>query len=307
MRWLAEAAAQNMVSYLPGGERVYYALQRLTKSLPVSDETFRQKLGRALDHVRAFAEHGPARGLSESALYEFGAGWDLIVPLALHALRADSQTLVDIRPNIRLELVNDTLRKLERHRDWFEQQAGREVRMDARPLASFDELERRFGIAYLAPADARDTRLPSASFDLISSTDTLEHIPPADIELILRECRRLLRPDGIMSCRIDLEDHYRHADPSISRYNFLKFSDRAWSVLNPPLHYLNRLRYPEYLQLFRDTGFEVVSERLSRPTESDLEALRSLTPAARFRGYSLEELAVRALAIVARPRPTRSA
>ncbi len=304
MRWLVEAAAQNVLSYVPGGERAHYALQRhVTKTLPLSDQAFRQKAGRALQHFRAFREHGPRRELSACALYEFGAGWDLIVPLTFFSLGCRRQTLVDIRPMVRVELVNDTLRKLVAHRGWLEEQAGVRLRpVETAPIQSLTDLPERFGITYLAPADARDTELPPRSFDLISSTDTLEHIPPPDLRLILRECRRLLKPDGIMSCRVGLEDHYWHSDRSVSRYNFLKFSDRAWRVLNAPLHHLNRLRYPDYLELFREAGFEIVWERPSRGTPAELEVLRRLKLARRFRdGYSLDELSVHALALVARP------
>ena len=304
MRWLAEAAAQTLLSYVPGGERIQYAAQRrLTRSLPVSDDVFRQKAARAIEHARAFARHGPRRELGDAALYEFGAGWDLVVQLTLHALGAERQTLVDIRPHVRLELVADTLRRLDSHRPWLEREAGSAVRrVDSRPVGSVGELRERFGIDYLAPWDARNTGLPDESFDLITSTDTLEHIAPDDVARTLRECARLLRPDGIMSCRIDLEHHSRHADARLSRYTFLRFSDRAWRVLNPPLHYQNRLRYPDYVALFRDAGLEIVDERLSRPTAADVQALQRLDLADRFRSYSLDDLAVRGLAVVARPR-----
>ena len=303
MRWLAEAAAQTLLSYVPGGERVQYAVQRrVTRSLPLSDDVFRQKATRALEHARAFAKHGPPRALAEAELYEFGAGWDLVVQLTLHSLGAERQTIVDVRPHVRLELVSDTLRKLDAHRSWLEQEAGTPVRrLDPRPVRGVGELRERFGIDYLAPWDARDTRLPGETFDLVTSTDTLEHIPADDIAQILRECRRLLKRDGIMSCRIDLEDHYRHADARLSRYNFLRFSDRTWRALNPPLHYQNRLRYPDYVALFRNAGLEMVDERVSRPTAADMEAIRPLELADRFRRYSLDDLAVRGLALVARP------
>lgn len=304
MRWLLEAAAQNVLSYVPRGADVQYVIQRrVLRTLPGGDEGFRQKATRALQHFRAFREHGPERDFAAARLYEFGAGWDLAVPLTLHALGAGSQTLVDLRRLLHTELVEDSLRKIEAHRDWLEREAEAEVKpVDRRPVRHVGDLRERFAIEYLAPADARATGLPAASFDVVSSTDTLEHIPTADIARILAECRRLLRPDGIMSCRIDLEDHYAPSDRSISRYNFLRYSDRTWRLLSPPLHYLNRLRYPDYVRLFREAGFEVAAERASRPTAQDLETLRRLELAPRFRdGYTLEELGVRGLVVVARP------
>jgi SAM-dependent methyltransferase len=302
MRWMAKAIVQKALSYAPHGEQLNYVLQRrVLRSLPGTDAHLRAKFARAVQHLAAYGEHGPPR---EPSCYEFGAGWDLIVPLAYYALGIDRQTLVDIRPIVRLELVNDTVRRFERLRDELEQEAERPLRpLGSADVADVGELRPRFGITYLAPRDARATGLPGASFDLITSTDTAEHIPKDDLRAILVECRRLLRADGVLSFRADLEDHYARFDRGISRYNFLRYSERTWSVFNSPLHYQSRLRYPEYVELVRGAGFEIAAERVARATDADLETLRALELSPQFRnGWSLDDLAVRGVTIVARPR-----
>ena len=297
MRWEVKALTQQALSHVPRGERLNYALQRsVLHSLPASDEAFRRKANRAFQHFDAFLELGPSRPASEAVFYEFGAGWDLAVQLVYWALGVEHQTVVDIRPIMRIELVNDTIAKLERLRgDW-----DRDMRSPGTAdLRSAEDLRERFGITYLAPRDARATGLPSGSLDFVSSTDTAEHIPAADLRAILVECRRLLKPDGLLSYRADLEDHYARAEGGLSRYNFLRYSDRKWAVFNPPLHYQNRLRYPDYVRITHEAGFEIVREHASRPSEQDLAALRALEVAERFRSYSMEELGVRGLTIVA--------
>jgi SAM-dependent methyltransferase len=209
--------------------------------------------------------------------------------------------LVDIRPSARAELVNDTLAAFGRLWGELEQEAGRELRPLGGPVRSVAELAPRLGIEYLAPRDARLTGLPDGSVDFVSSTDTCEHIPEDDLARIFAECHRLLRPGGAFSCRIDLADHYASFDRSLSRYNFLRFSDRAWSLVNSPLHFQNRLRAPDYLRLVREAGFELVVERPSGPSAEGLEELRGLSLARRFRnGYSPAELGVTVLSFVAR-------
>ena len=297
MRWALKALTQQALSRVPQGERLNYVLQRrILGSLPASEEAFRRKANRAFQHFDAFAEFGPRTPIDEAVFYEFGAGWDLAVQLVYWSLGVESQTVVDIRPILRIELVNDTLTKLERLR----KESGRELRA-AGPanLRGLDDLRDRFGIVYLAPRDARDTGLPAESLDFVSSTDTAEHIPEQDLLRILVECRRLLKPDGLLSYRADLEDHYARADGGVSRYNFLRYSDRTWSLFNPPLHYQSRLRYPDYIRITRDAGFEILREQVSRPSEQDLVRLRELDVADRFRSYSTEELGVRGLTIVA--------
>jgi SAM-dependent methyltransferase len=169
-----------------------------------------------------------------------------------------------------------------------------------------DELEDRFGTRYLAPCDARATGLERGSIDFVSSTNTLEHVPAADVALILAECRRLLRPDGALSSRIDLRDHYSYFDGSLSPYNFLRYRDRTWRLFNSALLHQNRLRRPDYLEAFATAGLTVVAEEAATPTEADLAALAEVRPAAEFRGYALEDLGVKGLFLVAQPAADRS-
>jgi SAM-dependent methyltransferase len=245
---------------------------------------FRRKFARAEQHVAAYEEHGPGTPLGEAVFDEFGVGWDLAIPLSFAALGVGRQVLVDIRPSARVELVNDSLSRLERD-----------------PIQSLAELEERFGIEYLAPCDAGATGLPAESVDFVSSTDVCEHVPEDDLAAIFRECFRLLRPGGAFSCRIDLQDHYSYFDRSLSRYNFLRFSEGAWRLVNSPLHFQNRLRAPDYLRLVRDAGFELAVERPSGPDERGLAELGSLPLAERFRnGYTPQELGVTVLSFVAR-------
>jgi SAM-dependent methyltransferase len=282
---MAKAALQRGMGFVPQGERLNYLFQRhVARSLPADESVFRRKFARAEQHLRAYQEHGPGKPPADAVFWEFGVGWDLAIPLSFAALGVGRQVLVDIRPSARVELVNDSL-----------------AHLDLDPVHSLAELEERFGIEYLAPRDTRATGLPAESVDFVSSTDVCEHVPEDDLAAIFRECRRLLRPGGAFSCRIDLQDHYAYFDRSLSKYNFLRYSDGGWRLVNSPLHFQNRLRSPDYLRLVREAGFAIVVERPSGPTEEGLEELRRLPLAPRFRnGYTPEELGVTVLSFVAR-------
>ena len=284
MRWVAKAALQRGLGLLPQGERLNYLFQRhVARSLPAGESVFRRKFARAEQHLSAYEKHGPGTPSGDATFYEFGVGWDLAIPLSYAKLGVGRQALVDIRPSARVELVNDSLASLE-----------------LGSVRSLTELEERFGISYLAPRDARATGLSAESVDFVSSTDVCEHVPEDDLAEIFRECHRLLRPAGAFSCRIDLQDHYSYFDRGLSRYNFLRFSDGAWRLVNSPLHFQNRLRAVDYLRLVRDAGFELVSETPSGPDENSLAELQALPLAARFQnGYTPEELGVTVLSFVA--------
>ena len=301
MRWQYKAAVQKILSLVPGGERLNYLLQRrVTRKLPAGDGQFFLHFDQATQHVRALSEHGE-RQVDVIRAYEFGAGWDLIGPLSLWALGVPQQVLVDIDAHLRLELVNHSIAQLARHHDALEERAGRSLRRaESSPVGSLADLRDRFGIDYQAPCDARDTGLTAGSFDLISSTFTLEHIPRDDIAAILRECGRLLAEGGILSCSIDMNDHYAFDDPRISVYNFLRYSDRRWRFVNSSLHYQNRLRARDYRDLFAEAGLSTIDEALYTPDAEQRAQLRKLSLAPRFAGaYSVEELEPSSMVVIA--------
>jgi|SRR5579863_1891655 len=303
MNWIVKASLQKSLSYLPLGDRVNYVLQRkLTKGLPVGDEKFYEKVLLAGGQFSSFLEHCQSGDISTAAFYEFGAGWDLIGPLTYYALGAEHQTLADIRPNMRFELINDTLQRFSLHKSNLEQMAEKSFRaIDASPVNSIAELQSRFGIRYLAPLDARNTKLPAQSYEFISSTSTLEHIPESDVLRILIECYRLLKPGGIISSIIDMQDHYSYFDANISCYNFLKFSDALWKVVNSPLQFQNRLRCSDYLKLFEQAGLGIIVQDIINPTFAELKVLQQLSLSPRFQEqYSLEDLGVKVAKIVTR-------
>ena len=242
----------------------------------------------------------------DAELYEFGAGWNLTSPILFYGLGINSQTLVDIEAHMRFELVNHTLDQYSRLRGELEALGETSLRpAESGTVDSMAQLEERFGILYLAPSDARATGLPAESFDFCSSTYTLEHIPRADIAAIMLETRRLLRPGGIVSSYVDMQDHYSWFDPSISVYNFLKFSDRTWGFLNSPLHFQNRLRARDYRELCEGAGLEILSEDVNPPDPERLSQLHALEIAPRIRAaYTDDELAPTLIRQVARRPPS---
>ncbi len=301
MRWIIKAVAQRAIGALPRSEDVNYLFQRhVTKSLPRNDDDFLNHARHTIDHYKTFLGHEARAKSGDAHFYEFGAGWDLITPLLYRALGVGHQTLVDIRPNLRYEVIEHTLHQLESHRASLEREAGQALDLSFGPVpSSLADLE-RLGIRYLAPCDARSTGLAAASFDFASSTFTLEHIPPADIALILGETRRLLRPGAVTSSSIDMQDHYSFMDLSISVYNYLKFSDSTWRIINSPIHYQNRLRCSDHEALFLAAGFDICERRLQGPSAEDEQTLAGIQLARRFTGYETDDLGVRAATFVAR-------
>src|SRR3954453_22600910 len=102
------------MSALPRGEELNYVLQRrVTKRLPVPDSRLLTRVEAAFEHARRYGEATGA-DIAVARAYEFGAGWELIVPLSLWTLGVERHVLIHIAPHARLELVNHVLERFAR-------------------------------------------------------------------------------------------------------------------------------------------------------------------------------------------------
>ncbi|MCP9814985.1 class I SAM-dependent methyltransferase [Synechococcus lacustris] len=183
-------------------------------------------------------------------IFEFGAGKNLAQNIYLSNI-VDRQLVVDLNPMIDLQLVDHSRLLL-----------SSKVHLRSNILIkSLGDLT-SYGIEYRAPYDASTIDLPKNTLDACISTNTLEHIPKKTICSIFFELYRTLKDTGVVSVIIDYTDHYAHTDSSISRLNFLNFSESEWIRYNHNCHYQNRLRHNDFKLIFLNCGFQIISEDL---------------------------------------------
>lgn len=271
--WRLKAAAFNVFDRLPFGRNVYFQVQKhVTHTVPRLLSPTADTARWFLEHARVINEHCEAAGgLGGAALFEFGAGWDLYGNCVSWCLGAERQTVYDLTRWARAEQINIVLEHLK-----TDPPPGA-VRVPTVLLPTVGPFEptllQAYGIDYVSPADAGATGRPDQSFDVAVTTSVLEHIPPAQILRLLRECHRVLPRGAVMSHVIDYSDHFAHSDPAITPYNYLSFDEARWQRYNPDIHYQNRLRHIDYRPLFEQAGFTIVSDYHSQPDDaSDLLA-----------------------------------
>ncbi len=157
MKYIIKASLFKVLSSLPNADSLHYFLQKkVTKSLPCSDEYFLKKVAVAKKHFEVFLNQCPVSKISDAQLFEFGAGWDLIVPLSYYSMGIQHQTVIDIRQNMKLELVNDTISKFVMHKSKLEKDLKMELKVNFRNVHECADLK-NFGINFLAPVDAKNT------------------------------------------------------------------------------------------------------------------------------------------------------
>lgn len=257
MNFRIKALMQTVFGLFPNSEEVnYFAQRHITKSLPSPRKTYNRKYMRAQEHERIFSAHHPSK---DAVVYEIGCGWDLTLALSLSTLGYKDIRALDVSNHVRPELVNATLKNLR------EDGVLPADFADIGSARMKEELFERFGITLMAPCDSANTGMADQSVDLIYSQEVFEHIAPELLPGIMQECRRVLKDDGVISFYINYADHYFGTDKNVTRYNFLRYSEKAWKKYNPDLHYVNRLRHVDFVRLFTEAGFEIIHEETFRP------------------------------------------
>jgi SAM-dependent methyltransferase len=288
--WQFKVGVQFVLAHVPGGETVNNALQRWNGSF--CDAAIR---GRVLGLSRCLSEHFDATG---KTIVEIGTGWDAINALMLHVFGARRVYSYDHVRHLRFDLAMNVLRQIGASTAAIAEISGIEPSvLEDRigPLAraaNSQELLDAAAIEYMAPGDAARTGLPDHSVDIVYSYAVLEHVSEDVIASITKEARRVLVPGGIAFHNIGEHDHYVSVDPSISKVNFLRYPEWAWSLfVKNKISYHNRLREPDFLRIFGANGARV-RDKESYIDPKDLETVKRMRLDSRFAGLTPEELAV---------------
>ncbi len=187
---------------------------------------------------------------------ELGPGDGILSALLAPALGAAGLTLLDSGDyadkdiNKYHQQVNDFLAKFHHY-----------VLPDYTNCTSIDKLLKSAGGAYHSKGLNSLKILPDDSFDLIYSQAVLEHVRRDEFSETIRQCRRLLKPNGVMSHVVDFKDHLGGG------LNNLRISSGLWEqnwFAFKSNFYTNRLRFSEVVKICEDSGFTLKTAKVSR-------------------------------------------
>lgn len=307
-RWWVKAAVQRGIGWLPGRSFWNDLLQeRVTRSVECTDSRFESQLQKSKTHLGYFRKYTSSSQPVPRTVLELGTGWHAVFPIAMFLAGADEVWTWDISRLLKKNRLQQALdhfvcraqdgRLNELFPEAMAERVSRLVAAAASDWSDPYELLRQFGIRAMV-GDASHTGLPAETMDLISSTVVLEFIPQDAMPGMLREFRRTASAACVTSHEVDLIDQFSYFDPSITPFNFLRYSDRTWRLINNPIIPLNRLRVADYRKCFQEAGFSLVDEVITR---GDPEALATIPLAPRFARYDTEDLLALKSWFVARP------
>lgn len=296
-KWVLKAVVQKSISYLPGGQKINYLFQKyVTKGVELSDVYFFDRLTHAREHIESYERFCPDAPLNSTL--EIGTGWYPVVPISLFLYGANDINTLDISPLLTKEYFKTTLDRFVKiindgalaHYIKAKPKRLTELKRvyDSYASLSLTEILAAFKIKY-AIKDARQTDFSNGSFDLVSSNNTFEHIYPSILEGILKEFKRVVKKGGLMSHSIDMSDHFAHFDKAISVFNFLKYSNKQWQLIDNSIQPQSRLRINEYRDMYKKLGIPITMETVVR---GDVEVLKKLELDEKYAGEPIEEVSV---------------
>ncbi len=299
LKWVAKAIVQKMISFLPNSEKVNFLFQKhVTKAVLLTNQHFDWKITHARDHVNYFLKFAPNRKIGDAQVLELGTGWYPIVPIALFLNGFKNTVSIDIQSWMTVESQLTTVAKFKEWRDAGKLEAFLPNLQEDRwnVLMSLLQNPPKTTAEFNAQIhlksdiiDGRNTGFEAHSFDFICSNNTFEHIPKIILVDILKEFKRLLKPDGVMSHFIDMTDHFAHFDKSITEYNFLKFSSKQWRLIDNSIQPQNRMRWADYQKIYRDLDIKITAEEVRK---GDVQRLKTVKIHPEFAGFSAQELAI---------------
>lgn len=284
--WFVKIPAKIVLSRLPIGAR-HWQDMNIFRAGPMDQPQY------AYD---TFKKHFDATGMGDlqgCTVLELGPGNSLLTALfarsfgATRALLVDSERLAteDLSIFAQAEQILSELRRPV-------SEAGSGLSLNA--------VLDRLNATYLTDGLASLQSIPDGEVDFLFSNAVLEHIRLSEFAALVKETRRVLKPDGAASHVIDYRDHLQNG------LNHLRFSERLWEskFMAGSGFYTNRITWPEMKSIFETVGFHVEPHSL-QPWPAGLPTLQKRM-ALPFRNKPSHELMTMLAHIVLRPRQQRT-
>ena len=129
-----------------------------------------------------------------------------------------------------------------------------------KPFKDFDDLLCFYNAEYLTSGIESLKKIEDNSVDYIFSHSVIEHVRKYELDSLIDQMYRVLRPKGVISHNINYKDHL---DESL---NNLRFSENLWesNFFARSGFYTNRLPAVEIHSLFKKKGFKLTYENFGK-------------------------------------------
>lgn len=266
------------------GNKFYHKVQEL-----FSREDLDFKIRSSHNTLRTFQtisrEHGIE--IKDRVVIEIGSGWLPLMPYFFSYI-GEAKKVETFDLNRHYQRKN-----IEKLNKAFSEKYELEIRKDKESAYSLPE-----EIKYYPNSNILDQKFTNC--DLVFSRFVLEHVKPETIKSMHLKFKNELRPGAHILHLISPGDHRAYVDKKLSLQDFLKYSQREWKKKQTRFDYHNRLRLPEYLEIFNNLDLEIVHLSYEVPDKNSeyYRKFKALNLHQDFKGFTDEELMAGAINII---------
>lgn len=308
--WWMKVISQKVVGLIPGrlGTIANLQLARLVQgNISERPTAGDYRIHRSINNIRLLREHAGFL-MADKHILEIGTGWRAADPLLFLICGADKVTTVDHAKWLTLESLRHSVEVIEQVWDDIYAEVENHVndgkyRLEkisetVKDTENLDFILAKLNIDYRIENDADPTilRIAPNSVDLFYSESVLQRVPERKLRKYVKVvCGYLLKSNGAVFHRTDQRDIHtlQHVGNKDWALAYLRFPDWFFTLfLNGRFISQNRLRESDFVKIFMAKGisFRYVE---SRRHKRDLERIKALRLARRFREKSPEDVATR--------------
>lgn len=216
--------------------------------------------------------------LKDKTIFEFGSGWFPGMPYFFkYKFGAKKVYTFDINKHFKKE----TVLKLN---GIFSKSYGNEILPDLNNKYGLPD-----GVEYFPNYDIVKSDI--VKNDLVFSRYVLSHMNENDIDLLHEKMKKELEKGTYIIHFISPSDLRQHNDSSLSLQDFLQYSKEQWQKIHTKFDYHNRLRLPQFLEIFKKYDYEIVHlEYESATNGAKYDLFKKVQLHEDYRKYSDEEL-----------------
>ena len=131
---------------------------------------------------------------------------------------------------------------------------------DLTAAVSFEDVLQICNAKYMTDGIRSLRQISTGSIDFLWSHSVLEHVRKNELEILLQELKRVLKPEALASHNIDFQDHLDGA------LNNLRFSSSLWEspFFAESGFYTNRVPAITMHGMFKTAGFKIIQEAFGK-------------------------------------------
>jgi len=182
--------------------------------------------------------------INNKSVIEIGSGWLPIMPyFFLYKGKASEVYTYDLNKHYQKKSI-------EHLNTVFSKEYDQEIY----PLKS-DAFGLPKGVNYFPSQNIIKAGIPKV--EIVFSRFVLEHVTPNDILEMHKKFKNSLEKGSYIVHFISPSDHRAYSDKTLSLQDFLKYSQKEWDGIQTNFDYHNRLRLPQYVDIFKSLDYEI--------------------------------------------------